>query len=105
MNYRTVQILPTFSEFAAFNEVLNLAGRTWTFVFEWRPRLASWFCSVYDDLLAPVFEGRRVVVGSNLSYGVLAFPGNLVVLGRNDNDQTQLGRSCAIVYVELESDD
>ena len=99
---KTVQILPAFPEFGAFTDVLTFNARKWTFEYEWRPRLTSWFVSIYDDELNPVVQGRRVVVGSNLTYGVLGFPGSLPVVGRFDVFQNQLGQACQVLYVELD---
>ena len=103
LNFRSVQVLPTFPEFAAFSQQLTLGARKWTFEFEWRPRLTAWFCSVYDDEFNAVFEGRAVLAGSNMAFGVLDFPGALLVFGDKDNDQGQLGEDYFIYYVDLET--
>jgi hypothetical protein len=103
----TTLILAAAADAPHFDFSSTLEGKLLTFEFRWNERSGAWFLSLFDDTGAPIFSGRRVVLGADLlgrSADSRLPPGMLIAYdtsganleaGRND-----LGGRVKILYVE-----
>lgn len=98
--YQTVQVLPTFPDFAQFEYELPIQGTTWVFRFTWRERLQSWYLSIYYPEGGALAINRRLSPNTKLTESRLDFPGNLVCVG-DDSHRDNLGATLNVIYYEL----
>lgn len=58
--------LPVNSAAPHYRFSVTLEGKLLTFELRWNERSEAWFLSLFDADGAPIFSGRRVVLGANL---------------------------------------
>lgn len=59
-------ILSAGSDAPHYDFSATLEGRLFTFELRWNERSGAWFLSLFEANGAPIFSGRRVVIGTNL---------------------------------------
>lgn len=102
-------VIPMQANVARFRFRTELDGQTFTLAFDWNDRVSAWFFSLYDENLAPLSQGVKVVLGLCLFSPLngLGMPAGLLIcedtssLGL-DPGYYDLGERCKIHYYEAD---